>query len=82
MNPAFPKEQNERIERALDGLLSPTELTAFQADSFTTGASQTLSGTVTQSASAATVNLQGTSGGAVIDTATFRLTGSLGYADV
>ncbi len=32
MNLVFPPEQNERIDRALDGLLSPTERAAFQAD--------------------------------------------------
>ncbi len=32
MSPVFRTEQDERIERALDGLLSPTELAVFQAD--------------------------------------------------
>ena len=58
------------------------QITGFQANSFTTGATETLSGTVTQAASAAAVSLQGTSGGAVIDSATFNLTGSLGTTSI
>ena len=46
------------------------------------GSNHTLSGQVVQSATQAAVTLQGTSGGAVVDTATFRLTGSLGHSDI
>jgi Flagellin hook IN motif len=59
-----------------------SQLSSFQIQSLTTGASETLSGTVDQSAAAASVILQGNVDGTVIDTATFNLTGSLGTASL
>src|SRR5262249_8614177 len=58
------------------------QLGSFQINSFTTDASETLGGNVTQAASAATVALQGNSDGTVIDTATFQLTGNLASTNV
>lgn len=62
--------------------VSSQQLSSFQTNSITTGASDTLSGTVTQSATQASVTLQGTSQGNVVDSATFNLTGALGSTNI
>jgi hypothetical protein len=58
------------------------QLTSFQVVSFTDGATRTLSGTVTQVATQAQLNFQGNFLGLAGTTATFRLTGSTGTAQV
>lgn len=58
------------------------QLASFQADSFTSGASDRIGGEVTQAATQAQVTLQGTDSDTVVDTATFTLTGALGSADI
>ena len=54
------------------------QFTAFQVDSFTEGASSSLSGSVTQTASVAELTFAGNNAGKVNTNATFTLTGSLG----
>ena len=55
-----------------------SQLSSFDVQSFTNGATQTFSGTVTQSAAVAEFSFRGSSLGLVNKNATFTLTGALG----
>ena len=71
------------VERAHDTVVSgvnDSQIDAVEVSSIETGSQHVLAGTVTRTASAAELALQGSAGGTVLDTATFELRGSTGTA--
>jgi hypothetical protein len=62
--------------------VNATQIPIFNVVSLADGSQHALAGQVTRSASGASLALQGSTGGTVIDTATFQVTGSLGSASI